>query len=122
MKSRAEINSRYAKAYAKARKRDKSEILDQVVEVTGWSRDNATRRLTGAARRPLGSGQQVVKLVRKSRGSKYSYDAVKALQRVWAGQGRTSMNPAALKSPSKASASRTLSRRMSAKLVASTKE
>lgn len=32
----------------KASKSDKGQILDQVVEVTGWSRDNARRRLTAA--------------------------------------------------------------------------
>lgn len=49
MSSRAEITARFAKAYVKASKEDKGQILDQVVEVTGWSRDNARRRLTAAA-------------------------------------------------------------------------
>ena len=35
------------KAYAKAVKKDKGRVLDAVVEVTGWSRDNARRRLAG---------------------------------------------------------------------------
>ena len=48
MASRAEITTRYAKAYARASKRDKGAILDQVVEVTGWSRDKARRRLAAA--------------------------------------------------------------------------
>ena len=38
MKSRAEITSRYAKAYVKARKKQKGQVLDEVVSVTGWSR------------------------------------------------------------------------------------
>lgn len=41
MASRAEVTSRYAKAYVKASKKDKGLVLDQVVAVTGWSRDNA---------------------------------------------------------------------------------
>jgi hypothetical protein len=35
MKSRAKVTSRYAKAYAKASKKDKGRVLDQVVGVTG---------------------------------------------------------------------------------------
>jgi hypothetical protein len=83
MSSRAEITSRYARRYLKAGKKDKGRILDQVVEVTGWTRDNARRRLTGAARR----GRQVDARPRRPRASKYSYDALKVLQRVWAASG-----------------------------------
>jgi len=49
MASRAEVTTKYAKAYGLASKKDKGRVLDQVVEVTGWSRDNARRRL-GRAR------------------------------------------------------------------------
>jgi len=86
MPSRAEITTRYAKAYAAAKK-DKGAILDQVVEVTGWSRDNARRRLTAAATRPPGPGRQVAARPRKPRRPKFSYDARKVLQRVWAASG-----------------------------------
>ena len=87
MNSRAEVTTRYAKAYAKASKGDKGRILDEVVGVTGWSRDNARRRLSVAAGRPPGGGRQVAKAIRKRRSPKYSYDAVKVLQRVWAASG-----------------------------------
>src|SRR5512141_386150 len=87
MASRAEITTRYAKAYAKVSKTDKCRILDEVVSVTGWSRDNARRRLTAAAKRPPGSGRQVARVPRKPRAPKYSYDALKVLQRVWAASG-----------------------------------
>ena len=39
MASCAEITTKYAKAYQQASKKDKGRVLDQVVEVTGWSRD-----------------------------------------------------------------------------------
>lgn len=87
MTSRAEITTRYAKAYVKAAKKDKGTVLDQVVEVTGWSRDNARRRLTAAAMRAPGSGRSCAKRPRKPRAPKYSYDALKVLQRVWAASG-----------------------------------
>ena len=87
MSSRAEITARFARAYVKASKADRGQILDQVVEVTGWSRDNARRRLTAAALRPPGAGRQVAKRPRRQRKPKYSYDALKVLQKVWAASG-----------------------------------
>jgi len=88
MKSRAEITIRYARAYAKASKQDRGRMLDEVVAVTGWSRDNARRRLVAAAKTsPASKGRQVVPRPRKPRSPKYSYDAVKVLQRVWAASG-----------------------------------
>ncbi len=87
MTSRAEITARYAKAYVKAAKKGKGKVLDQVVEVTGWSRDNARRRLTAAAMRSPGSGRSSAKRPRKPRAPKYSYDTLKVLQKVWAASG-----------------------------------
>jgi len=87
MQSRAEVTSRYAKAYVKAAKKNKGRVLDEVVSVTGWSRDNARRRLVAAAQRPPGPGRQVGKQQRRPRSPKFSYDAVKVLQRVWAASG-----------------------------------
>lgn len=61
MQARAEITTRYAMAYGKASKKDKGRVLEEVVAVTGWSRDNARRRLVAAAKRPPGgrpSGRQ----------------------------------------------------------------
>ena len=55
--------------------------------MTGWSRDNARRRLTDAAKRPPGLSRQVAKKPRKPRAPKYSDDAVKVLQKVWAASG-----------------------------------
>jgi hypothetical protein len=87
LRSRAEVTTRFAKAYVKAGKAGKGRILDQVVGVTGWSRDNARRRLTAAARRPPGAGRQVAVVARRPRAPKFSFDARKVLQRVWAAPG-----------------------------------
>src|SRR5271167_4044726 len=87
MASRAEVTTRYAKAYVKASKKDKGLILGQVMSVTGWSRDNARRRLVDAAKRPPGTGRSVATRPRKPRSPMYSYAALKVLQRVWAASG-----------------------------------
>lgn len=89
MTSRVEITSKYAKQYGKAAKKDKGRVLDQVVEVTGWSRDHARRRLVAASssKTSPGAGRQVAVVPRKPRPPKYSYDALKVLQRVWAASG-----------------------------------
>lgn len=87
MTSPAEITSKYATAYAAARKKNKGRVLDEVV-VTGWSRDNARHRLVAAAKTRPGSGRKVAKKPRKPRAPKSSYDALKVLQEVWAASGR----------------------------------
>jgi hypothetical protein len=87
MGSRAEVTARFAKAYVKASKKDKGRILGQVVEVTSWSRDNARRRLTAASKCAPGAGRSIAKWPRKPRASKYSYDTLKVLQKVWAASG-----------------------------------
>ncbi|MDN5745168.1 MAG: transposase family protein [Nocardioidaceae bacterium] len=87
MASRADVTNKYAKAYARARKKDQGRMLDEVVSVTGWSRDNARRRLVAAATAPPGPGRAVATTVRKPRAPKFSYDARKVLQRVWAASG-----------------------------------
>jgi transposase InsO family protein len=71
----------------KARKKDKGRVLDEVVSVTGWSRDNARRRLTAAAGQSGGRGRPVAVRDRKPRAAKFSYDARKVLQQVWAASG-----------------------------------
>src|SRR6478672_9480051 len=87
MRSRAEMTMRYARSFKAADKRSKGRILDEVVSVTGWSRDNARRRLTSAAQSPPGTGRPVATRPRKQRATKFSYDTLKVLQRVWAASG-----------------------------------
>jgi hypothetical protein len=70
-----------------ASKKDEGRILGQVVEVTRWSRDNARRRLTAASKCPPGAGRSIAKRPRKPRASKYSYNTLKVLQKVWAASG-----------------------------------
>jgi len=83
MAARAEITKKYAKVYAEADKKTKSVILVQVCDVTGWSRDNARRRLAQARRR----GVKHRKPGPKPGTTRYSYDSLKVLQRVWSASG-----------------------------------
>jgi len=81
MGARVEITKKYATAYRRAAKKDKGQILGQVCAVTGWSRDNARRRLTDAGR----AGTKVVMMDRRQRRpAKYSLQARGVLERVWA--------------------------------------
>lgn len=69
MQSRAEVTHRYTREYVRASKKDKGQVLDEVVSVTGWSRDNARRRLVAAAKTAPGKGRSVTKTERKPRGA-----------------------------------------------------
>lgn len=72
-----------------ASKKNKSQVLDQLVEVTGWNRDHARQQLRRRMRQPNGRAQATVAVLdrRRTRGRKYSYDAIKVLQHVWAVAG-----------------------------------
>jgi hypothetical protein len=84
MQARAEITKKYATAYAKAPRAVKSQILDEVCGVTDWSRANARRRLSAKAKEPP---RHRAPARVKARPRRYSYDALKVLQRVWAASG-----------------------------------
>jgi len=96
MESRAEITGQFAHQYVTASKKQKGQILDEVVAVTRWSRDNARRRLVAASKTSLApsgdkSGYRTAKPVarpRKPRAGKYSYATLKILQMVWQASGR----------------------------------
>lgn len=83
MATKVEITKKYARAYARVSNKERGRLLDEVTAITDWSRDNARRRLSAAAK----PGPRVVKGARKPRALKYSYDAIKVLQRVWAFSG-----------------------------------
>lgn len=89
MAARVEVTKKYARAYQRASKKDKGKILDMVVEVTGWNRDHARQQLCRRMRQGPGRAKATVVVIdrRKTRAKKYSYDAIKILQFVWATSG-----------------------------------
>lgn len=86
MGARREITKKHAAEYAKASKKAKGVMLDQVVATTGWSRANARRALTAAFTRK-GPAKAVA---RKPRSRTYGYDTLKLLIQVWNVAGRPS--------------------------------
>ncbi|MEO8828385.1 transposase family protein [Lapillicoccus sp.] len=78
MATRHEITKRYAKEYARASKKGRGRMLDELVAVTGWSRANARRATAAAAKRrgPARAAQ------RKPRARTYGYDTLKVLVEV----------------------------------------
>ena len=89
MAARVEITKKYAKAYAAAPKKGKSQILDHVVEITGWNRDHARQQLVARLKQAPGRATATVAVIdrRKTKACKYSYDARKVLHKVWAASG-----------------------------------
>ena len=79
MATRHEITKKYAREYARASKKDKGRMLDELVAVTGWSRANARRAITRATKR-RGTARSVQ---RKPRARTYGYDTLKVLIEVW---------------------------------------
>ena len=79
MATRHEITKTYARGYARASKKDKGRMLDELVAVTGWSRANARRAITRATKR-RGTARSVQ---RKPRARAYGYDTLKVLIEVW---------------------------------------
>ena len=84
VRARAEITGKYAGEVREGvRGRTRGGCRRGVCSVTGWSREGARRRLVAAAGRPPGRGRPEP----GGRARKYSYDALKILQRVWAASG-----------------------------------
>jgi hypothetical protein len=81
MKARKEVLNKHKTKYRKARKKEKSKILDVVCESTGLSRDRAARLL---AARPKSRSPTKTK-AKSQRGRKRIYDlpVIKALKEVW---------------------------------------
>lgn len=86
MSARREITKKHAAEYARASKKAKGVMLDQLVATTGWSRANARRALTAAKAR--NGPARAVK--RKPRGVTYGYDTLKLLIQIWSLAGRPS--------------------------------
>lgn len=89
MQARFEVTKKYAAAYESASKKQQGIILDQVVAVTGWNRDHARQQLRARMRQPKGRATATVAVIdrRRTKGCKYSYNARKVLQSVWATSG-----------------------------------
>ena len=89
LQARFEVTKKYAAAYEAASKKDKGLILDQVVAVTGWNRDHARQQLRARLRQPKGRATATIAVLdrRRTKPCKYSYDARKVLQTVWAASG-----------------------------------
>jgi len=79
MSARREITKKHAAEYARASKKARGVMLDQLVATTGWSRANARRALSAAGKRK-GSARAVAGT---PRGRTYGYDTLTLLIRVW---------------------------------------
>ncbi len=86
MAARREITKKYARAYQRANKLEKSRLLNALVETTGWTRDHARRAIRAALARKGAASKQK----RQPRPRKYSYDALVVLQEVWRLAGQPS--------------------------------
>ena len=51
MAARREITKKYARAYQRANKLEKSRLLNALVETTGWTRNHARRAIRAALAR-----------------------------------------------------------------------
>lgn len=89
MSTRVEVTKKYAQAYVRASKKQKGQILDVVVGITGWNRDHARQQLRRRVHQPKGRAEATVAVIdrRRQKKRKYSYDAAKVLQQIWAVSG-----------------------------------
>ena len=83
MAARRQVTNKLRTVYARASKRDKARILDEVMSTTGMARSTARRMLTGQALPD--PAEQVDK--RKLRPKEYSDDSRSLLEHVWALMG-----------------------------------
>ena len=76
MGERKAVTNKMAAAYRRGTKAEKSAVLDQLVELTGWHRDHARAQLRGA-------GEIRVVRVRRPRTPVYSARVISALELCW---------------------------------------
>lgn len=76
MGERRAVTKKLAIQYKRGSRSEKSVMLDQLVDLTGWSRDHARARLCGA-------GEVRVVRVRSPRAPRYSSRVVSALELCW---------------------------------------
>jgi transposase InsO family protein len=76
MGERRAVTKKLAIQYKRGSRSEKSVMLDQLVDLTGWSRDHARARLRGA-------GEVRVVRVRSPRAPRYSSRVVSALELCW---------------------------------------
>lgn len=78
----------YLERYTTARKQDKGWILDEIVVMTGWSRDHVRRLLAQLARGQNSLPEDTDEP--RHREGKYSHEARAVLEKVWDWSGRQS--------------------------------
>lgn len=85
MKTRKEITKVTKKRYQKASRKEKSKILDEVCEITGWHRKHATRVLNETIPHPVKQSSIQFAKPKETRGRKPIYidEVLAALRIVW---------------------------------------
>lgn len=85
MQTRVEVTKKYTLQYDQTSKKQKSQILDTVVEITDWNPDHARQQLSRHVRQTKSRAEPTGAVLdrRISKAHKDSYDAIKMLQHVW---------------------------------------
>lgn len=84
MAARFEITRSTRSHMPRPKKGGKSQILDQVVQITSWNRNHARQQLVARLRQAPGRAVATIAVIdrRTTKPRKYSYDALRVLQQV----------------------------------------